>query len=409
MKKKALKILAVVLIAASVGYIGFQLVAITRRTYTTQTALLFDMTDSTECEGLFYAQRVALPYSGGVLGYWVGDGERVSAETGVAAVYGTADSAQSYVYAQSLQNQQELLAKAQDATAAATDVQLLTKQINTCIIQIENTAASGNLELLAQQKQELEYYYNKLQLGTQQPCQISQTVALADTSVASAQAAGSPISVIAASQRGCFLSAEGNGSQPYTAEQLDAMQPAELRQAAADLQQTTEAGVAGYILTDYKWRYYTTVDLKRVEKLSEGDIIHISFNGSYDTSVPITVQEIKPDEENKIAKLTLESDYFNENVTGDFTKNATLYFNNKDGVAYYQGLRIDKKALRIVDGQYGVYIRYGGMAYFKPIIILFEDENYILTPLQYEEGKNELRMYDAVIVSGKDLSDEKIL
>ena len=76
----------------------------------------------------------------------------------------------------------------------------------------------------------------------------------------------------------------------------------------------------------------------------------------------------------------------------------------------YEGIRIDKAALHIVDGQRGVYVKYGNLQRFLKIETLYEDENYILIPDNGKLGTdNEVRLYDEIIVQGTNLQDGKLL
>ena len=76
----------------------------------------------------------------------------------------------------------------------------------------------------------------------------------------------------------------------------------------------------------------------------------------------------------------------------------------------FKGVRVSTKALNIVNGEKGVYVKYGNLARFRKITVLYQDDEYILVP---EGGKvgtdNEVRLFDEVIVEGTDLYDGKIL
>ena len=52
-----------------------------------------------------------------------------------------------------------------------------------------------------------------------------------------------------------------------------------------------------------------------------------------------------------------------------------------------------------MNGQRGVYVKYGDLQRFRRITILYEDDTYILVPEGGKVGEdNELRLYDEVIV-----------
>ena len=63
-----------------------------------------------------------------------------------------------------------------------------------------------------------------------------------------------------------------------------------------------------------------------------------------------------------------------------------------------------------MDGQKCVYVKYGNLARKRNIVVLYEDENYLLVPADGKVGgDSEVRLYDEVIVSGMDLYDGKKL
>ena len=82
----------------------------------------------------------------------------------------------------------------------------------------------------------------------------------------------------------------------------------------------------------------------------------------------------------------------------------------KVDIRTYEGIRIDKDALHIVDGDRGVYVKYGNLQRFLKITTLYEDDRYILIPADGAIGTdNEVRLYDEIIVQGTGLEDGKLL
>ena len=73
----------------------------------------------------------------------------------------------------------------------------------------------------------------------------------------------------------------------------------------------------------------------------------------------------------------------------------------------YSGLKVPKKALRVVDGQKGVYIVKGMQAKFVPVEILYSTDNMMICNKLDADG--QLRLYDQVIVKGRNLYDGKII
>ncbi|MEG1407181.1 MAG: HlyD family efflux transporter periplasmic adaptor subunit, partial [Ruthenibacterium sp.] len=63
----------------------------------------------------------------------------------------------------------------------------------------------------------------------------------------------------------------------------------------------------------------------------------------------------------------------------------------------------------VKDGVIGVYVKYGNLIKFRKIDVLYENDTYLLVPKTYTKDVNEVKMYDEVILSGKNLADGKTI
>ena len=78
----------------------------------------------------------------------------------------------------------------------------------------------------------------------------------------------------------------------------------------------------------------------------------------------------------------------------------------------YKGLKVSSSALRVVskeDGtnSTGVYVLSGMTAHFVPVNIVYSNDVYAICEIEQEDGK--LRLYDEIIVKGKNIYDGKIV
>ena len=130
----------------------------------------------------------------------------------------------------------------------------------------------------------------------------------------------------------------------------------------------------------------------------------ISIPGKQNTPLSATVRELTPDKETGLAKLVLECQTVNADILALGIETARI------DLKTYEGIRLDKAALHIVEGNRGVYVKYGNLQKFLKITILYEDENYILIPADGKLGTdNEVRLYDEIIVQGKNLQDGRLI
>ena len=115
------------------------------------------------------------------------------------------------------------------------------------------------------------------------------------------------------------------------------------------------------------------------------------------------VVAINQSEEDGRVALVLTSNIMNEDIA------ALRVASVKVRVEAFNGLVVERKALRTVDGQTGVYIKVGNLAQFRAVNIVYSDENIVIADNSKADISNHLEMYDEIILEGTDLYDKKLL
>ena len=161
---------------------------------------------------------------------------------------------------------------------------------------------------------------------------------------------------------------------------------------------------AGQITTGFSWKFYAVCDLDTAARFENVGTVKISVPGKQNTPLSATVEEVQTDKDGSIAKIVLQCQTINADILGFGLENVQI------DLKTYEGIRIDKQALHIVDGQRGVYVKYGNLQRFLRITTLYENDSYILIPDNGKIGTdNEVRLYDEIIVQGTNLQDGKLL
>ena len=182
--------------------------------------------------------------------------------------------------------------------------------------------------------------------------------------------------------------------------------PAELREMLDQGADESLEGKAGKIVTSYQWDFYGVCPKEEGERISQkveqgGRRIQISFPGRAETALPATIQEVTQDEDSGLAKIVVHCEYMSAQILALGQQTARLDLNS------YTGLRISKDAVHIVDDVNGVYVRSGQLIEFRPIVKLYENENYILVP-NGGSKESKLKLYDEVVVRGRGLRDGRL-
>lgn len=394
---KAVFAMGGLLFLLAAAYIIVQLYVILGREYKTEIAVLYTMADSVELPGFVMFDAINVPGEGN-LGYLVEDGERVSEGAVIAEKY--TDDSQSAAREQliRLQNNIDLLNKSQNS--AGSDLTLLTTQTKTALYNLLDQLDTASYSGMQDAESELLLAQNRLQISTGQTSSFQSTIAEleAERDTVAAQLEG--LETITAEENGYFISAASAMPLDLEEQTLADATPARIQELLAQGGSTSTASLAGRIVEGFSWRFYTVCDQDTAERFDGVTNVRISIPGKEETPLDATVSSVELDEESGLAKIVIECQTINSDVLRLGQETAKI------DLQTYQGLRIDKDALHIVDGEKGVYVKYGDLQRFRKIQILYEDDTYMLVPSDGSVGgDSEVRLYDEVIVEGSNLQD----
>ena len=395
--KRAAIVLSVLLLILAAVYIIVQLYAILGRTYRTETAIAYTMEDTLELPGIAMFDSAGVPGSGN-LGYLVEDGERVTEGTVLAEVYTDPAQGARREELDRLDRQIDLLTKSENSVGS--DLTLLTTQTQNALYdlldQLDTAAYTGMRDAI----DEFLLAQNRLQVSTGQSGGFDATIAALQAERDAAAAALQGLAEITADRNGYFISTAAAQPLALSEEELKNDTPAALNARLQQPLETTGADWAGRIVTGFSWRFYGVCTLAQADRFDGVTRVQIRVPGKQDEALDATVVEVLPDEESGLAKVTLECNTINANVLHFAQEEAEIV------LATYEGIRVNKEALHIVDGERGVYVKYGSLQRFRRIEIEFEDESYLLLPADGAVGEaSEVRLYDEIIVEGPNLQD----
>ena len=391
---RAALVMGGMLLALAAVYIVLQLYAILGRTYQTETAISASMEDTVPLSGI--AMFDAVPVSGGgSLGYLVEDGERVTEGTVLAEIY--TDPAQSTQREEldRLDRIIDLLTKSENSVGS--DLALLTAQTRTALLNLLDQLDTASYTGMSDAIDEFLLAQNRLQISTGQSSGFTATLADLQTQRDAAAAALEGLQTITADRNGYFISTAAALPLDLTEDTLKSDTAAALSERLQQEIPTTGSDLAGRIVTGFSWRFYGVCDLDTAARFDGVTSVKIRVPGKQDEALDATVTEVAADETAGLAKITLECRTINADVLRLGREDAEIVLNT------YEGIRVSKRAMHIVDGERGVYVKYGSLQRFRRIVVLFEDENYLL--LDPEAEDNEVRLYDEIIVQGPNLQD----
>ena len=399
--KRIFHVVGLLALALVSVYIIVQCFVIFRRSYKTETAIKYTLAESITLDGVVAFDSVDVAGSGD-LGYLVQDGERVTNGTVVAEVYTDDSQGLQRERLDRLERTITLLTKSQNSTGS--DLSVLTNQTKQALYNLLDKINTAQYSGITDAEDTFLLAQNRLQVSTGQTAGFADTIAALQVEYDSIKAQLDALQTITATTNGYFSSTAASPAIAADRQALDDADPATLQKMLADGFPAAATDRAGQITTGFSWKFYAVCDLDTAARFDNISSVKISVPGKQNTPLSATVEEVAPDKDNGIAKIVLQCQTINAEVLSFGQETAQI------DLKTYEGIRIDKEALHIVDGQRGFYVKYGNLQRFLKITTLYENDSYILIP---ENGKigtdNEVRLYDEIIVQGTNLQDGKLL
>ncbi len=401
------------------GYIAVQLIPVMMRGYETQTAVTSTLADAVPAKGIAVREEQTLEYSGtGVLTYLVEDGSRVAPGAAVGEIFASEAQARSWQNKEKLDAQLEMLGQSQtQELSGGTDIEQLLKQQQQGLLDLLDLLKTGRYDGLDEVRNQLTLAANRMQNATGAQQDLSaQIAALTAERDAAAAAAGTVEYLYAPTPGGYYSSMTDGLEQTITPQALESVDAAGLAQMI-DSSQAKLTQSAGKLVSNYEWYFYCLVDAKETERFinENGEVeVELDFDDPDLKEIPAKVVSVEQDPDGGPTKVVLLCDYINAGTVNLRVETAQISF------ARYKGVCIAQSAVHIVTDEEGnqkrgVYVKYGNMLEFKQIDPIFENEEYVIVPAKTRVGsdeqslKNEVLLYDEIVVSGKDLYDGKLL
>jgi len=208
---------------------------------------------------------------------------------------------------------------------------------------------------------------------------------------------------VTAEKSGYFVSSCDGYENSVDFENVKNMNPDAVNNAIATEQSPISAASVGKIITDFNWYLVCNTTLKDMGSIERGDNVTVSFMNSTVRDLTMRVIAVNQSEDNSSVTLVLGCNIMDEDIAA--LRKATI----KIRVEAISGLALDRKALRTVGGQKGVYIKVGNIAEFRTVNIIYSDENIVIADNTEAKLDDHLELYDEIILEGTDLYDSKLL
>lgn len=340
--------------------------------------------------------------SAGYYYYNVENGQRVSSGMLIGEVYPSENDIDLIYRSKDILSQIEKLEEAENFMSSVNvDISITRRQLSNSMVEFSNSISAGSYDNTYDHMMDIGLYLNKINVamnregdiaGTKQALQNLNTSVLASIS--------QPTESIYSPTSGYFMNFIDGFEDVASVENFENITYDEGGEIMHKPSDVSGVSVYGKIITDYKWRLCTYVTPQQAEKLYEGQKVKLSIDIEEQKYQTVTVKKLIPKED--MVLVALEASTIDKDAAAARVRDCEILFSQ------YKGIKIPKGAIRIVDGQMGVYVKFSKLVQFKKIKPVYQDENYVILPIDGDE-ENQVELYDDIIVKGVNLYDGKYL
>lgn len=427
MKESWLKRLAVIVISLLlISYVGYQVYKATYTGVDTETAVYFTVSDKTDAEGFAVReeQTITVPQKPNAIKYTYEDGVKVAKGTTVARFYEkmTDVSAQerSDVLAEEIAQFERISSIKKNSDIKPED---LDGSISEQVLNILDATNQNQLKHFDTLRNQLLSLICERQIVTGAVADFNSRIEqLKQEKTQLEQSFGQAVGSVSAPVSGYFISSVDGYENAIaytdvlgvTTDQLDTL---------LNTVPQVEEGTVGKISVSHEWYVICKVSANHALKLSKDMKLSLVIPSASSADIPAVVAAINQKDKKSDAAVVFRCTQLDASLTDLRKAPVQIKFEE------FTGLRISKSALHIekvmvdvkdengkVTGKeekdvQGVYILYGEELRFREICPLYVDNNYIICDANPTTSltSNVLKLYDEVVVGGKDLYDGKYI
>lgn len=338
----------------------------------------------------------------------VGDGERVAGGQAIAAAFANDAAAADYVELERLKDELKRYENLNSQQNLMTlDVSKINSDADLLFYDMLDTVRSGELGVLNYAAERFSDKLTAKQILVNGNIDFSEQIASLTSRIQNLKSGIGNISYIKADDTGYYVSSADGYEGILDFSKITQLKSSDVKAALSAKPASVSSDNIGKLIHGYNWYFVCVVSLSDALKLDTGDSVNLLCDNVSRGYISATVHH-KGEEENGEVVLVFVSNIMDEDISRLRIEDVQIIVSETDG------LRVSKDAVRVVDGVQGVYVLTGNIVTFKRLDVIYTGDDYVISKKIYDTVKDDnnipyVKLYDEVIVEGKDLSDGKII
>lgn len=402
MEQKLFKILKLVGIGFVVLVLLHQGYKAVYNPFTTETVTYVNYYDGIDVVGtVIREENVITANYDGVLSYTLNEGARVAKNGVVANIYRNVEAANAHLEIKRIENEIKNLEDIQTYNDLyAANVALIDSKIFSSLVSLAGDRQNGKKVLDSTAARELCNFLNRKQIVTGTATSFDTLINSLKTQKAGFESAYSEaIGTVTTEHSGYFISVVDGYEKVLTPADLEHLTPEKFSSLSpAEI----DSNAVGKVVSDYRWYIAVKVPFDYSLTLSKGQKMTLKTAVSGYTDLPVNIEHINRSNGANEAVVVFVCKTVSEELAGLRTIPVTIVRES------YEGLRVNNQAVRVNnEGVTGVYIYRNNQLKFVEVNLLYTGKYSIVEQVTGKSGV--LRLYDEIIVKGRNLYDGKIV
>ena len=397
------RVLKIIVIAFAVVFIGHQLYFSFYSPITTESAEYYVADEGITAKAtVIRNETVVLSNTAGSHHFCIQNGARIAKNGVLADIYGSdADS----LAVSKLDSLNERISDLEEITGyndtSAADISLIKQDVVDSINNFVKIASTGDYFGADEYEKDLLFSINRMQFVTGETTDFSgQLEALKAEREKLSSNLPSPVASLRSESSGYYISSVDGLENVLTTERLDEVTPEKLSELKPE---KTEGNLVGKIVSDDDWCFAVSVSIGEASKYKVDDELLIKLKIKDNSQIPVKVKKINVSSKSGKAVVIMSCLQMNKELASIRTVDVGIV--SKE----YKGLKLSRRALRVVDGNSGVYVVSGMSLKFVKVDVIYSTDDFVICKQEKTDNKTVLRLYDEVVVKGKNLYEGKII
>lgn len=386
-------------------YVGFQAYQILNTTIEVETVGSYKVYETIETKGVAIRNETVVSQGAdGYLFYTTENGGRVAKNGSIARVFPSENDAFLQQQLDLLDEEIETLrAINAQGTSDRANLSGINKQISRAWMAAVEGAQSPAFLNMPELRSDLLALLNKQQITIGRVENFNDRLAaLTSARDALAGSFSKSTSEIRSPIAGYFVSRIDGYESMLTVEQAADMTPEDVSRALTEPAAGAASGI-GKVVGDYEWYLACVLPVEQASQIKEGTELTVRLPFVLNQAIPVRVTATNKDREGQVAVI-FESSQMSKELSSIRIEQVQIQLKE------YEGLRVPDEAIQFNDNQEtGVYVRVGNALVFKRIKVLYHSEHDRYSICEQTDESGYLKLYDNIVVGGKDLYDGKII